>query len=227
MFRYIRKQYTTLLAIVLAFVISFISSGCIPSKYMAITEETQILDTSNESIALMTLKTSNQYKPKYQPKVSSFYLDYGGKEETRTYVVRVDEPFNTIENQYYEYIVSIQLPPGKYTLYQFQGSSDRYGNIYGQFYIQVFADFELDPNQVIYLGRIEAVNRKRVSDNELRSGLVFPNLIGQAASGFSDGTFDVRIIDNYDRDVARFKETCPVLGTCTIQKRILELRRQR
>ena len=64
------------------------------------------------------------------------------------------------------------------------------------------------------------VNRKRESDDEVRSGSKFP-LMDQAFSGFGGGTFDVKIHDNFDQDMQKFKEQYPVLNNRQINKIIL------
>lgn len=46
-------------------------------------------------------------------------------------------------------------------------------------------------------------------------------MLGQAIAGFSDGTFDVKIIDSFDTDLAPFLARFPVLKNYTIEKRVL------
>ena len=224
MFRHTRKQFNALSMIILAFVVSFIS-GCAPTKHMAINEETQTLDTNNESIALMTIKTSNQLVPAYQPEVYELHVWSTGKEKAQEYIFKVDEPYNSVEKEFYEYMASIKLPPGKYTFQQIYGKA-YIGLAYGRFFVPIYADFELEPNQVVYIGHIEAVNKKRVYASEVPAGPSLP-WVSQSVTGFRLGTFDVKIHDNYDKDLALFKQTYPVLGTCAVEKVVLTLGNQR
>ena len=64
------------------------------------------------------------------------------------------------------------------------------------------------------------MNRKRQDDNELRAGPVIP-LIDQAVAGFSGGTFEVKIFDNYDDDMAVFRQKHPALGHFTVERAVL------
>lgn len=56
--------------------------------------------------------------------------------------------------------------------------------------------------------------------NEFRAGLPFP-LVDQAVTGFSGGTFDVEIIDQFEKDELEFKSRFPALRDVNIQKAIL------
>lgn len=213
-----RKKIVTV-PILLSALATFFLYSCATVKPMAISEKTQALDTTQESIAVFTLKISNQYKPEHQPAVYSIGLRSISKDKTVKYGFKLDEPYNQVENQFKEYILSIDLPPGNYELQVVRGFSDG-PRPQGCFLVPAWADFELKPNEVVYLGRIEATNRKRQNDSEERAGPVTP-LIAQRVSGFYDGTFDVKIYDNYDEDVVLFRQKCPVLQNCTVKKRIL------
>ena len=67
---------------------------------MAISEKTQALDTTQESIAIFSLKISNQYKPEHQPAVYSIGLRSISKDKTVKYGFKLDEPYNQVENQF-------------------------------------------------------------------------------------------------------------------------------
>ena len=74
--------------------------------------------------------------------------------------------------------------------------------------------------KIVYLGRIEAVNRKRASDDQLRAGPILP-LVDQAVSGFADGTWHIKVYDNYESDIRAFQEKYPVLGNYSVEKMLL------
>lgn len=118
-----------------------------------------------------------------------------------------------------EYLVSISLPPGRYKLREISGASGGFP-VLGTFSIPVYTKFEMRPNTLVYLGRIEAVVRERKDDNELRAGPVFP-LLDQAITGFSGGTFDIRIFDNYEEDFSFFVEKYPLLSKYAVEKAVL------
>lgn len=92
--------------------------------------------------------------------------------------------------------------------------------ISGTFAVPVYSKFELRPRSVVYLGRVEAVVRERKDDSELRAGPVIP-LIDQAVVGASGGTFDVKIFDNYDEDLAAFQKKHPFLDRYQVEKAVL------
>jgi hypothetical protein len=213
-----QEKLVTIL-IVLSALAPFFLCSCATVKPMAINGKTETLDTTQESIAIFTVKTSNQYKPEHQPAVYSIGLRSISKDKTVNYGFTLDEPYNRVEHQFNEYILSIDLPPGNYKLQVLRGVSDG-PYPHGSFLVPVWADFKLEPNEVVYLGRLEAINRKRENDSEERAGPVIP-LITQKITGFYDGTFDVKIYDNYDEDMVLFRHKCPVLQDCTVKKRIL------
>jgi hypothetical protein len=200
-----------------AFVAIFVS-GCATIKPMAL-DNIKAIELDQRSVALMTVKTSNQYRPNYQPNVCSIFIWTTGKEGKEKYTFSVEKPYNSVENQFNEYLISIDLPPGKYKLREIFGTSGIFP-FRGMFSIPIYVDFELKPNKVIYLGRIEAVVRERKNDSEMRAGPVIP-LVDQAVTGFSGGTFDVRIFDNYDEDIVIFKQKYPVLNNYAVEKAIL------
>lgn len=197
------------------FVAIFVSS-CATIKPMAL-DDTEAIDVAQRSVALMTVKTSNQYRPSYQPNV--LYIWTTSKEGQEKYSFGVEEPYNRVENQFNDYLIRIDLAPGKYKLSNIFGTSGIFP-IRGTFSIPIYTDFDLKPKKVVYLGRIDAVVRERKDESELRAGSVFP-LIDQAVTGFSGGTFDIKIFDNYDEDIVIFKQKYPALNNYTVEKAIL------
>jgi hypothetical protein len=193
-------------------------SGCATFKPMALGEKTNTLDTGKESVALLTVKLANQYKPAFQPDL--YYVTVLSQEgEKGRYAFRVGDAHRQVKDEFNEYLISIGLPPGKYTMVQMNGLS-RHFPISGTFILPMTGPFELKPNTMVYLGRIEAVNRERKLDSEMRAGPVIP-LIDQAVSGFSGGTFDVTISDNYENDLAMFSQKYPALTGFTIDRAVL------
>ncbi len=194
--------------------------GCATVKPMALNDETEVLDLSKESVALFTVKTSNRYKPSYQPHVSSVIVwTNDNREKTEKYGFQVKEPHDKVENQYDEYLASISLAPGKYKLREIFGTSGTFP-VRGFFGVPMYTPIELKPNKIVYLGRIEAVIRERKNDGELRAGPVVP-LLDQAVTGFAGGTFDINVYDNYDKDIALFKQIYPLLNKYTVEKAVL------
>ena len=212
------------------FVMVMAMYGCamLTPKPMALTDESNALDLQKESVAILTVWTSNQYKPGYQPDISRIIVFNQDGKEKNEYIfgdkVGVLVPYDKDEKKFNEYLVSIALPAGKYKLGRIFGFGGAFP-IRGNFSIPVFSDFELAPNKIVYLGRIEATLRERKSDSELRAGSVIP-LIDQATTGFYSGTFDISIYDNYDKDISLFKQKYPLLNNFTVEKAVLPPWRQ-
>ncbi len=79
----------------------------------------------------------------------------------------------------------------------------------------------MKPNSVVYIGKIDAVIRKRKNDSEVRAGELWHTYIGQALAGFSTGTFDIEFKDNYDEDMKLYLAEYPGLQKVKIEKSIL------
>jgi hypothetical protein len=121
-------------------------------------------------------------------------------------------------NQFEEFLVSLALAPGTYELTGVRVAS---GSVLmpGNGMVPVNATFQVPPGKAIYLGRIEAVRRERQGD-EPRAGPVIP-LIDQSVTGFSGGTFDVKLFDGYDHDLPLMRAEYPALRNLTVEKLLL------
>ena len=78
---------------------------------------------------------------------------------------------------------------------------------------------EINPNSIVYLGHIDATIVER-KDGELRAGPVIP-LVDQAVAGFSGGTWDISVTDQFDDDVTAFKKDFPALTNASIDREVL------
>ena len=197
--------------------VGFLLSSCASMKHMAISKKTEALDTSKESIAIITAKTSNQINESYEPNIQ--YAMIRSEEKEKTYVFGVQTAEGSIQTDTGEYVISFQLPPGKYKVQKLYGISGLFP-IQGNFQILLNSEFNLEPNQVAYLGRVEAVNRERKNDEELRAGSMFP-LLDQHVTGFAKGTFDVKIYDNYKEDISLIKKNYPFMTNYDINNKVL------
>src|SRR5262249_15235770 len=121
-----------------------------------------------------------------------------------------------------KFVVFVPMRPGRYEVTDVAGVSFAFPTT-GSFFLPVQKSaFDLPPHRVLYLGRVEAVNRERRNDQEPRSGPVIP-LVDQSVSGFSGGTFDLRILDNADADIAMLRAGVP-LGERALEKALLSLK---
>lgn len=194
----------------------FVLTGCVSWKPMALSENSNELDISKESVAIFTMKTSNQYKKSYQPDIER--IEIRSTDTGKYYAFENPECYNKVENEFNEYIVSLQLPPGNYEFIQFYGSS-RSMFIHGQFYLKFTKNFKLEQNKIIYLGHIDAITRKKKSDDEISAGFPLP-AIDQEKTGFAGGTFEVNIYDNYENDFKIIKQEYPFIENYIIEKMV-------
>ncbi|MHC4647357.1 MAG: hypothetical protein ACYTBJ_17840 [Planctomycetota bacterium] len=184
---------------------------------MALEAQSGDLQLASKAVGLFTLRTSNQYKPSHEPDVKWIEVTPQGTGKPVTF--NVGKPNSQEKNHFFEYLISVDIPPGICTLGNVAGNSPGFLTI-GSFRFPIGASFLLPPKTVAYLGHLNMVNRKR-NEGERRSGSMFP-LLDQAASGYSDGTFDTSISDRSAIDIPLFKQTYPELEKYIIMKSIMK-----
>ena len=199
-----------------------LSSGCSTRNQMALKDKSQRIEASQDALAILMLTTTNEVKPTWSPiplKISVDSQQANGA--TKRLEFSMGPQWNEIKAQSGVYIISLKLPPGEYLLREIKGVSEKsMALVSGRFTIPLYAKCKLNPGQIVYLGRINAVNRKRINEQELRAGPLLP-LIDQASTGYSGGTFDIEFIDKYEDDMILLKRKFPLLEGRTIEKTIL------
>lgn len=198
-----------------------LGSGCATIKPMALSKEAQAVPIdAQQSLALAAVKVANVYKTGSQPHVKDVRVKTGGA-EPKELAFTVVAPFRASEdekNQYEEVLVSLALAPGDYEMIGVRVAAGSF-IMPGNGLVPVNASFKVPAGKAVYLGRIEAVRRERKGD-EPRAGPVLP-LIDQSVTGFSGGTFDVKILDGYDHDLKLMRDEYPALKNVTVEKAFL------
>ena len=201
----------------------FVMSGC-ASHGMALNKGQAEIDVSKKSIALMTARISNRYKPKYQLDIVTTYICPSPQADcSRSYdnIYKTNGSclVNSMEDSFNEYLLSFELESGTYYL---DGMGALYSSllITGGGIVPLHLQLDIKPNSVVYLGHLDIVMRERNNDNEMRAGRMFP-LIDQATIGTSSGTFDVVVEDNFEEDVKLFIPEYPALQKVKIEKALL------
>jgi hypothetical protein len=189
-------------------------TGCI--SRMALDANKGSLAKLSKPIGIFTLRTENALKPAYEPEVTLIKVVSRSSQDTKTF--GRTEPYKRVENEYLEYLVSVDLAPGDYSLGNVHGIGQGF-LITGNFKCPVNTRFNLTSG-VTYLGHITMINRKH-KEGEERSGSVFP-LIDQAACGFYAGTFDVTVTDRSETDIPDFMQAYPPLKDIPITKAIMQ-----
>lgn len=202
----------------------FLMLNCAPGKPLAISIDSKNLNITEESIALLVIKTSNKVNAGFVPLIRSTEV----RDNINNKNIKFDCANSVLESPegYLDHLISMQLPPGDYTLTNFSGSSTIGGKASvwvppGSFSWNFSAEFNLIPNKIVYLGRMEAINRDRIG-NEKQSGSTIP-LIPQSVSGFSRGTFDLKCIDMFEEDLNNILRSYQWVREYHIEKNILNL----
>jgi len=191
-------------------VIEFLLGGCATMAPSALNSETTDIDVSKESIALLTVKVANTYSTSYQPNIKLAFVWSEAEKDRKKYSFSVDEKYREVKNSFNEYLISFQLPAGKYNLRELWGQSGFFPVI-GTFSVPIYSSFSIEPQKIIYLGHIDAIIKKRTDSELLRAGPLLP-LIDQAVTGASGGTFVLTITDLYENDIKLFQQEYPYLA---------------
>ena len=84
--------------------ISLVLSGCASSLKMGLVKGQDAIDVTKESIALVTVRISNQNSPNCQPKLVDFYYSDAAVGSTAQRV-GLDDPFKSEPEKYNEHLV--------------------------------------------------------------------------------------------------------------------------
>jgi hypothetical protein len=198
---------------------TLLTTGCATVAPMSPTTATSSVDTSKNSYALMTVTLKNAYHTSYQPSPIVVHMERGAADSRADRLnFKFDDQATTTSDNGNHYFVRIPLAPGKYVMRGITGQSGIFP-FHGMFFTPLHETVEIKPNSIVYLGHVDATVVER-KDGELRAGPVIP-LIDQAATGFSGGTWDIRVSDEFDQDVAEFKKDFPALTNASIEREVL------
>lgn len=167
-----------------------------------------------KGVVLFTLRAENRFKPAYQPKVMWVEAAGASQKSSRFWV---GDPYVKEESKIKEYLVSIDLAPGHYTLKNILGVSQTL-LISGRFKYPAEVPFDVKDGSISYIGHIQMVNRQR-QEGERASGKPLP-LIDQRVTGYSTGTMDVTVSDRADADLAAFARAYPQLRIDGVERAI-------
>jgi hypothetical protein len=202
--------------LVLVLFAAFCFSGCAYGTRMALDANKGNLAKMTKPIGMFTLRTENVFKPSYQPEVNRIRFVSSASQKEKTF--QPGKPYKQAKNEFLEYLVSVDLESGDYSLKDIKGTSSGFF-VAGTFGFPVNARLKLN-NGITYLGHITMTNHER-KEGEERSGSVFP-LVDNAVCGFSSGTFDVKVSDRGETDIPDFVQAYPALKDVNIAKAIME-----
>ena len=212
------NRYLTLTA----FLIALLVTGCATPTKMAFQNDSNSIPSDMKPVLLMTVTLKNAYKTSYQPNLQFVQVE---KKDAKNKIDRlnfaVDEKAisgtGTAETGN-SYFIRMELENGEYVIRGLAGTSNSL-MVYGSFFAPLHVDTNSSGTGVFYLGHVAATVRER-KDGEFKAGPSIP-LLDQAVTGFSGGTFEVEISDQFEKDIADFKARFPALSSVAIQKAIL------
>lgn len=194
-------------------------AGCATVLKMAPTKSSAAVDTSQQSLVLITMSLTNKYHDRYQPEPIVVNIEKPNATQASDRLnFKFDNDGSIDELGGRRYLVRLPLPPGKYVLRGVTGMA-RYFPFIGNFFTPLHFDIEVKPDRVEYLGHIDAIVVER-KDDELRAGSLIP-LIDQAATGYSGGTWNITVSDASEHDIAQFRSAFPALAKADIEPDIL------
>lgn len=195
-------------------------SGCVSPKKMAFQKDTDTVTATTGAVFLMTATLKNNYRTFFQPWARSVIIERAlHKKDRLSFLIdtkaRNNESFSSeLGNSYF---FRMELEKGIYVI---RGLSGQGGVVpLSSFFVPLHAQIASAGSGIFYLGHVSAVVRERV-DNEFRAGILYP-FIDQAATGYSGGTFDIEITDQFEKDEPEFRSRFPALKDVSIQKTIL------
>jgi outer membrane protein OmpA-like peptidoglycan-associated protein len=207
----------------LIFCLVFAMSGCAGNK-MALTKGKSDINLTKKSIALLSVRISNQYKPSRQLELLSVVIcpqsEPNCKHDLLSNPGSPYKPYKRKKRYFNEYLLSYELESdtynidGLYTTYQIPTLTAGFG------FAKLNLKTEIKPNSINYLGHLDIVLREKKTDTEIKAGGDIP-YIDQSIPGFSSGTFDVVVEDKFDEDMKSFISEYPVLQKVKVEKSIL------
>ena len=204
------------------FCLVFLMSGC--AGNMALTKGQTEIDLSSKSIALLTVKISNQNKPSRQVNLNNIIICpesvMNCRKDISTYPGGPYKIYKKEKDFFNEYLLSFALESGRYNLEGFYTTYNIPMLVAGVGYGDLKLETEIKPNSISYLGHLNITLREKTGDTEICAGDAIPHL-DQAMPGFSSGTFDVVVEDKFDEDMKSFISEYPALQQVKVEKSIL------
>ena len=207
----------------LIFCLVFAMSGCAGNK-MALTKGKSDINLKNKSIALLSVRISNQYKPSRQLELLSVVICPQSEPNCRHDLLSNPgspyKPYKRKKRHFNEYLLSYELESGTFNIDGFYTTYQIPALISGFGFAKLNLKTEIKPNSISYLGHLDIILREKKSDAEIRAGSAIP-FIDQSIAGFSSGTFDVVVEDKFDEDMKSFISEYPALQKIKVEKSIL------
>jgi len=194
------------LSIVVLLAIAILLAGCVTG--LPLRKNARKLNLSRNSLVLLRFATVNFYDPLFTPKLS--YIQFFNLQTNKRYRFQPLPEDQTIDALGYNHFwLGLYLPPGDYLIERLDGNSET-ALLGSSFKLKPFTKFTLPAQSISYSGLIEISNAKPIKDGTSVSSSAqsfsSETLLGNALAGYlSNGTFQVKVIDNSQEDLKGFR----------------------
>ena len=203
---------------IFAFLVCFsMMLGCAGNSVKDFNKKLDQLDKKGIVLATVTFENKIDKTNTLQP--GAFVMSDPSDHAEQEYALYGSDHFRVLTDDKKIWLIVLQLNEGNYFL-----SSVR-GVVLGGFFIPVFEapigkDLQSKDNEIVYIGSIHLVLRKKLSKEEKSAGIfVAGHIIHQVA--IAGATIDVTINDKYQKDMKEFEKVFPNIKGYSIEKRIL------
>lgn len=173
-----------------------------------------------KGIVLATVTSENRIDKTDKLLPGAFVIRKDGQNKEQEYVLYASNHFRVCTKDNESCLIVLEVDKGNHFISSIRGA------VLGDFFLPVFEaqvqrNFQANINEIIYIGHINMILRKKTSDSEVSAGDSLPpgRIIDQMA--IAGTTIDVEINDEYERDMNEFEKAFPNLKGHTVIKRIL------
>lgn len=195
--------------------------GCAANSPKHFDKKLSRLDRKGVVLATFTYENKLDRSDEIVP--GAFVIRENSKGKEKEYTLSASNHFRVCDEDRNSCLIVLEIDGGNHFL-----SSVR-GVVLGDFHMPVFEGavqrhFQGNLNEIVYIGNIHMILRKKVSDSEASAGDSFRlgRIIDQMT--IRGATIDVEIGDEYERDIDAFEKAFPNLKNHTVTKRILPLK---
>ena len=171
-------------------------------------------------IVLATVSSENKLDKTDMLLPGAFMIRKNGETKEKDYGLYASNHFRVCSEDKKSCLIVLEVNKGDYFISSIKGV------VMGDFTLPVFEalvrrHFQADINEIIYIGNIHMILRKKTSDSEASAGDSFvpTRIIDQMA--IAGTTIDVKVNDEYERDINEFENAFPNLKKYTVIRKIL------
>jgi hypothetical protein len=173
-----------------------------------------------KGIVMATVSSDNKLDKTDMLLPGAFVIRENGETKEKEYGLYASNHFRVCSEDKKSCLIVLEVNKGDYFISSIKGA------VMGDLTLPVFEaqvrrHFHADINEIIYIGNIHLILRKKTSDSEASAGDSFvpTRIIDQMA--IAGTTIDVEINDEYERDLNKFEKAFPNLKGHTVIKKIL------